>query len=107
SGAGVRILPELSPRSVFRRMGWRGCGSRRCSEPTKRVDARKRTLLPPRVTMRVAAMGPGRARGLKQEQIVLGVTALLVVVFSSTVSGFLTTDNLLTLVRNVSTLGIL
>lgn len=57
--------------------------------------------------MRVAAMGPGRARGLKQEQIVLGVTALLVVVFSTTVSGFLTTDNLLTLVRNVSTLGIL
>jgi len=57
--------------------------------------------------MRVAAMGSGRASGLKQEQIVLGVTALLVVVFSSTVGGFLTTDNLLTLVRNVSTLGIL
>jgi ABC-type transporter Mla maintaining outer membrane lipid asymmetry ATPase subunit MlaF len=57
--------------------------------------------------MRVAVMGSGRARGLKQEQIVLGVTALLVVVFSITVSGFLTTDNLLALVRNVSTLGIL
>ena len=35
------------------------------------------------------------------------VTALLIVAFSVTVSGFLTVDNLITLVRNVSTLGIL
>ena len=44
---------------------------------------------------------------LSQETIVLGVTAVLALVFSVTVSGFLTADNLLTLVRNVSTLGIL
>lgn len=42
-----------------------------------------------------------------QERIVLLVTIALVVVLGATVDGFLATDNLLTLARNVSALGIL
>ena len=42
-----------------------------------------------------------------QERIVLLVTAALVVVLGFTVDGFLAVDNLLTLARNVSALGIL
>ena len=42
-----------------------------------------------------------------QERIVLLVTAALVVVLGLTVDGFLAVDNLLTLARNVSALGIL
>jgi ribose transport system permease protein len=44
---------------------------------------------------------------LSQERIVFLVTAVLAIVFSVSLPGFLTADNLLTLARNVSALGIL
>lgn len=46
-------------------------------------------------------------RRLSQEQIVLLVVVALFVVFGSTLDGFLTSNNLINLVRNVSSLGIL
>lgn len=46
-------------------------------------------------------------KGLNQERIVLFIAAGLFVVFSSTLPGFLAPDNLLSLVQNVSILGIL
>lgn len=46
-------------------------------------------------------------RGLSQEKIVFAIAAMLFVLFSVVTAGFLQADNLLTLVRNVSTLGIL
>jgi ribose transport system permease protein len=51
-----------------------------------------------------------RRRGffrLSQEQVVLIVVAALVVFFGATLPGFLTLGNLLTLLRNVSVLGVL
>ncbi|MGH1367673.1 MAG: ABC transporter permease [Maritimibacter sp.] len=45
--------------------------------------------------------------GLSQEKIVFLIAVMLFVVFSFVTTGFLTPDNLLQLVRNVSTLGIL
>jgi ribose transport system permease protein len=44
---------------------------------------------------------------LTQEKIVIGIAAALFVVFSITLSRFFVTENLFTLVRNVSALGIL
>jgi ribose transport system permease protein len=44
---------------------------------------------------------------LSQEKIVMGIAAVLFVIFSVTLQGFLGTENLFTLLRNVSTLGIL
>lgn len=46
-------------------------------------------------------------RSLSQEQILLILVAAIVVAFSVFLNGFLTTDNLLNLVRSVSALGIL
>lgn len=48
-----------------------------------------------------------RALAITQEQIVLAIGALLFVVFAITLHGFLTPDNLLSLLQNVSILGIL
>jgi ribose transport system permease protein len=50
---------------------------------------------------------PGGLTRLSQEQIVLLVVIALFVVFGVLLDGFLTTDNLLNLVRSVSSLGIL
>jgi ribose transport system permease protein len=55
----------------------------------------------------LAKLRPGGVTRLSQEQIVLLVVVALFVVFSVALDGFLTTDNLLTLVRSVSSLGIL
>jgi len=44
---------------------------------------------------------------LSQEQIVFGLALLLCIAFSAALPGFLTTDNVLNLVRSVSILGIL
>jgi ribose transport system permease protein len=44
---------------------------------------------------------------LSQEQIVFGLALLLCLVFAAALPGFLTTDNILNLVRSVSILGIL
>ena len=52
-------------------------------------------------------MATGGKPGFTQERIVFLVTAALVVVLGATVDGFLAVDNLLTLARNVSALGIL
>ena len=50
---------------------------------------------------------PGRRFAPTQEQIVLGVTALLAAAFALTLPGFGTLDNLLTLTRRVAILGML
>lgn len=50
---------------------------------------------------------PARRFAPTQEQIVLGVTALLAAAFALTLPGFGTLDNLLTLTRSVAILGIL
>src|SRR5690606_34027720 len=52
------------------------------------------------------ARADGRFR-LSQEQIILIVVASLFVVFSVLLDGFFTADNLLNLLRSVSSLGIL
>jgi ribose transport system permease protein len=44
---------------------------------------------------------------ITQEKIVMGIAALLFVVFSVAIKGFFVSENLFALVRNVSTLGIL
>jgi ribose transport system permease protein len=49
----------------------------------------------------------GFLRGLSQEKIVFAIAVALFVLFSLVTSGFLKSENLLQLVRNVSTLGIL
>lgn len=49
----------------------------------------------------------GARRGLTQERIVLVLTVAMVVVFSATIDRFLQPDNILSIVQNVSVLGIL
>lgn len=51
--------------------------------------------------------GQGRALAFSQEKIVLATAIVLFVAFSAFLRGFLTPGNLVTLVRGVSTLGIL
>lgn len=55
----------------------------------------------------LAKVRAGRQLRLSQEQIILLVVLSLFVVFSFALSGFLATDNLLNLLRSVSSLGIL
>lgn len=57
----------------------------------------------------VGSPGAHVGRGLRtsQEQIVLAITALLLVAFSATLPGFATVANLLNLLRSISILGIL
>lgn len=54
-----------------------------------------------------AAQGPRRRFKASHENIVIAITAILFVGFSLFLNGFLTTGNLLTLLRSVSVLGIL
>ena len=60
----------------------------------------------PAVTM-TATSGPLKSLRLSQERIVLGIAALLFVGFSVFLPGFLTAGNVLSLIQNVSILGIL
>src|SRR3982074_3969592 len=55
----------------------------------------------------VAAAQPRTSYKPSQSPVVLGITVLLVLVLSATLSGFLTLGNLFTLARNISILGIL
>lgn len=52
-------------------------------------------------------MKTGFVFDLTQERIVLLLAAVLLVVFSATITGFLQPDNILSIVQNVSVLGIL
>ncbi len=54
-----------------------------------------------------AAQGPRRRFKASHENIVIAITVILFVGFSLFLNGFLTTGNLLTLLRSVSVLGIL
>jgi ABC-type branched-subunit amino acid transport system ATPase component len=54
-----------------------------------------------------AASTKGSLGGLSQERIVLGLSAVLFVLFSIFVSGFLTASNVLSLIQNVAILGLL
>jgi len=54
-----------------------------------------------------ATSGPLKSLRLSQERIVLGIAALLFVGFSVFLPGFLTAGNVLSLIQNVSILGIL
>lgn len=54
-----------------------------------------------------AASTKGLLGGLSQERIVLGLSAVLFVMFSIFVSGFLTASNVLSLIQNVAILGLL
>lgn len=55
----------------------------------------------------MSGSGVSLMRAFNQERIVLLIAAVLMVVFSIALPGFLTADNLLSLVQNVSILGIL
>src|ERR1700744_903900 len=50
---------------------------------------------------------PRRRVRIGQQEIVFAVFAVLFIVFSIFLNGFLTSDNMLTLLQNVATLGIL
>ncbi|MFD2858250.1 ABC transporter permease [Seohaeicola zhoushanensis] len=49
----------------------------------------------------------GRLSALSQEQIVLGMAVVLFAVFALSIDGFLTAGNILSVIQNVSVLGIL
>jgi ribose transport system permease protein len=49
----------------------------------------------------------GTLRGFNQERIVLTLAAILFVIFAVTLDGFLTAQNVLTLLRSVAVLGVL